>query len=263
MIRDSVKAEVQVAVRAAFEEVTTELRAAVEQLRHLRFNTIQTHVDRAEASISDEVVESAAAARNCRPLVCSASASAGLSPSNTGQPPDMPSFTPQNMYCSIDTKEPMPPTSCRCSHSLPEASSGDHSSSPASLPAPIKPGRVFDVVSNLEMQCRRNGMRAARQVVGRSTNAAPEIVQSPSDLAELDMSQAVASNPAPDVQLLDLSLAAEPVTSNAAPSHDHDPIDLTQPTETVAAASENILQLDRPPVSSCSMAAPLPGTVAG
>jgi hypothetical protein len=92
---------------------------------------------------------------------------------------------------------------------------------------------------------------------------APVMALSPGDLAGLDMGQAVASNPAPDMQLLDLSLAEEPVTSNAVPSHNHDLLDLdqswTQTTNTAAAASENIPRLDRPSVSSCSMAALLPG----
>merc|ERR1740123_567710 len=48
MIRDSVIAEVQVAIRAASEEVTTEMRAAAEELRRLRLSTIQMPVDKAE-----------------------------------------------------------------------------------------------------------------------------------------------------------------------------------------------------------------------
>jgi len=92
---------------------------------------------------------------------------------------------------------------------------------------------------------------------------ASEMALSPGDLAGLDMGQArVASNPALDVQLLDLSLATETVTSNAVPSHNHDLLDLdqswTQPTN-IASASENLPRLDRPPVSSCSMGVPLPG----
>jgi len=277
MIHESVIAEMQVAVRAASEEVTIELRATAEQLRRLCLSTIQTRVDRAEDSISDEV---AAAARNHIPSVCSASAITALSLSNTGrirfedrgvgtdmwdcisQSPDTPSFTPRSMHCSIDATELIPPTNCPCSRSLPEASSGDCSSL-ASLLVSIEAGRVYDVASNLEMQCRRNEMCAARQLVGRSTTAAPEMVMSLSDLARLDMGQAVASTPAPKVQLLDLSLAAEPVTPNAVPSYDNDLLDLTQPTDTIATASENILRLFRPPVSSCSMAAPLLGNVTG
>jgi len=102
-------------------------------------------------------------------------------------------------------------------------------------------------------------------VVPTAAMSAPEMALSLGDLAGLDMGQVLASSPMPDMQLLDLSLAAEPVTSNAAPSHNHDLLDLdqswTQPTNTAAVASENIPRLARPPVFSCSMAAPLPGNV--
>jgi len=103
------------------------------------------------------------------------------------------------------------------------------------------------------------------EVVPATAAPALELVLSLGDLAGLDMGQVVASNPLPDVQLLDLSLASEPVTSNAVPSHNHDFLDLdqswTQAMNTAAAASENIPRVDRPPVSSCSMAALLPSNV--
>jgi len=275
MIRDSVVAEVQVAVRAASEEMTTELRAAAGELRHLRLSSIQTCVDRAESSISDSVAEAAAAVRNSIPSVCGASTVIGLSPLNTRRsfedrgvgtdmcdgfslPPDTPRFNPGNMHFGVDS---MSPTSCKTSRSPAKECSGAHSSTPASLPLPIKAGRVSDVVSNLEMQCRRNKTHVARPVVGRSNTAAPEMALPPGDLAGVDMGQAVASNPAPDMQLLDFSLAADPV-----PSHNHDLMDCdqswTQPTNTVAAASENTPRQDSPPVSSCCVAAPPPGDVA-
>jgi len=83
-------------------------------------------------------------------------------------------------------------------------------------------------------------MRAARQGLGRSTTAVPEMVLSPGDLSGLDMGQAVASYRVPDVQLSDLSPAAEPVTPKAVPCHNRDLLDLTQPMNTVVAASKNI-----------------------
>jgi hypothetical protein len=116
-------------------------------------------------------------------------------------------------------------------------SSGDHGSSLASLPVSIKAGRVYDVVSNFEMRCRQNEMRGARQIGGRSTTAVPEMASSPGDPAGVDTGLAVALYPAPDAQLSDLSLDAEPATSNAVPSHNHDLLDLTFG---VVAASENI-----------------------
>jgi len=101
------------------------------------------------------------------------------------------------------------------------------------------------------------------EVVPTTAAPAPEMVPSTSDLAGLDLGQAVASNPAPDKQLLGLSVAAEPVTSTAAPSHTEDLLDLDQSwtQSTNAAAHTNIPRLDSPLVSSCSMAAPLPGNV--
>jgi hypothetical protein len=100
------------------------------------------------------------------------------------------------------------------------------------------------------------------EVVAVTVAPAPEMALSLGDLAGLDMGQAVASNPVPDVQLLNLSLDAEPVTSNAVPNHNHDLLALdqswTQPTNTAAAASENVSRLDRPLVSSCSFVALLP-----
>jgi len=103
------------------------------------------------------------------------------------------------------------------------------------------------------------------EVVPATVAAAPEMALSPGDLAGLDLGQVVALSPVPDVQLLDLSVTAEPVTCNAVPSHNHDLLYLdqswTRPTNTAATASENVPRIDRPPVSSCSMAAPLPGNV--
>jgi len=68
--------------------------------------------------------------------------------------------------------------------------------------------------------------------------------------------------PCPDLQLLDLSTAAAPVASPAAPSHNDDLLDLnhswTQPTTTAVTAGGEIPRLDRLPASSCSMAAPQP-----
>jgi len=124
----------------------------------------------------------------------------------------------------------------------------------AALAAPAAPSVVLqeDIVDLTE-------------VVAATASPAPEMALSLGDLAGLDMGKVVVSNPMLHVKLLDLSLAAEPVTSNAVPSHNHDLLDLdqswTQPTNTVAASSENIPRLDRPPVSSCSMTALLPGNV--
>jgi len=100
------------------------------------------------------------------------------------------------------------------------------------------------------------------EVVPATAAPAPEMALFLGDFVGLDMGQAVESNPVPDVQLLDISQPAEPVTSNAVPSHNHDLLDFdqswAQPTNTAVAASETIPRLDRPPVSSCSMAASLP-----